>query len=228
MKLNVLITGASGNLGKVVVNKFLEVGHHVIAIVSTEKTATQLPGKVKSYIADLRNETSVRPAFEKIIAENDRIDVAILLAGGFAMGNLTNTTLTSINEMIGINFNTAYSVAQPVFNKMVEQKYGRIILISARPAIEQRGGREMIGYALSKSLILKLAELLNAEGKDKGVITSVLIPGTIDTHANRETMPLADRTHWVTPEELTDSMLYLVSDAANSLREAVLKFYGNG
>jgi NAD(P)-dependent dehydrogenase (short-subunit alcohol dehydrogenase family) len=86
----------------------------------------------------------------------------------------------------------------------------------------------MIAYALSKSLVIKFAELLNADGKDKGITTSVLIPGTIDTPANREAMPNADRSTWVTPEELAESMLYLISENGKSLRETVLKFYGNG
>jgi NAD(P)-dependent dehydrogenase (short-subunit alcohol dehydrogenase family) len=226
--MNVLITGASGNLGKVVTSKFLEAGHQVIAIVSSQRSVAELPDNVKYYQADLKSEVSAQAAATKLIQAHGRIDVAIVLAGGFAMGNITNTSLTAIHEMIALNFDTAYSITKPVFNKMTEQKSGKIILIGARPAIEHRGGKEMIAYALSKSLIIKFAELLNAEGKDKGITTSVLIPGTIDTPTNREAMPQADRSTWVTPEELANSMLYLISENAKSLRETVLKFYGNG
>lgn len=228
MKLNVLITGASGNLGKIVTAKFLEAGHQVIAIVSSERSAAEMPSSVACYQADLKSESSAETAAGKIIQEHGRIDVAIMLAGGFAMGNIANTTLTSIHEMIALNFDTAFSITKPVFNQMANQKSGKIILIGARPAIEHRGGKEMIAYALSKSLILKFAELLNADGKDKGITASVLIPGTIYTPTNRKSMPNADRSTWVTPEELAESMLYLISENGKSLRETVLKFYGNG
>jgi NAD(P)-dependent dehydrogenase (short-subunit alcohol dehydrogenase family) len=228
MQMNVLITGASGNLGKVVTAKFLEAGHKVFAIGSSKGAGSELTGNIKSYQADLRSEASAQATVASIIKEHERIDVAILLAGGFAMGNIAKTSLASIQDMIGLNFDTAYTIAQPVFNQMALQKSGKFILIGARPAMEHRGGKEMIAYALSKTLILKFAELLNAEGKDKGITASVLIPGTIDTSANREAMPSADRSTWVTPEELAESMLYLISDNSTSLRETVLKFYGNG
>lgn len=228
MKLNVLITGATGNLGKVVVAKFLNEGHQVIAISSNERSLSELPERVKWYRADLTNELSTKETIVKITEDYKKIDVAILLAGGFAMGNMNNTSLVAIHEMIALNFDTAFSVIQPVFNQMIKQSSGKIILIGARPAIEHRGGKEMIAYALSKSLILKFTELLNAEGKDKGITASVLVPGTIDTPANRKAMPTADRTSWVSPEELAESMLYLISENGKSLRETVLKFYGNG
>jgi NAD(P)-dependent dehydrogenase (short-subunit alcohol dehydrogenase family) len=226
--MNILITGAAGHLGKVVTTKFVEAGHSVFAILSASRSTVELSDAIKYYQADLKSESSAQAAASKIIQEHGSIDVAILLAGGFAMGNITNTTLSQIHDMIALNFDTAYSIAQPVFNQMALQGGGKFILIGARPAVEHRGGKEMIGYSLSKTLILKLAELLNAEGKDKGITASVLIPGTIDTQANREAMPNADRSNWVTPEELADSMLYLVSNSSKSLRETVLKFYGNG
>jgi NAD(P)-dependent dehydrogenase (short-subunit alcohol dehydrogenase family) len=228
MQMNVLITGASGNLGKVVTDKFLEAGYQVFAIVSSERSVPDLPKSVKNYQADLRSEASAQAAVAKIIQEHGRIDVAILLAGGFAMGNIAKTPLAAIHDMIALNFDTAYSVTQPVFNQMTLQKSGKFILIGARPAMEHRGGKEMIAYSLSKTLIIKLAELLNADGKDKGITASVLIPGTIDTPTNREAMPNADRSTWVTPDELAESMLYLISENGKSLRETVLKFYGNG
>jgi NAD(P)-dependent dehydrogenase (short-subunit alcohol dehydrogenase family) len=225
---NILITGAAGNLGKIVTAKFLTAGYRVVAIVSPQTSLSSLPKDIAGYHADLSDEASANEIVNKIIQEHGTIDAALLLAGGFAMGNILHTHLSHSDDMIALNFNTAYNIARPLFTQMSTQPNGgRIILIGARPALEHRGGKDMIAYALSKSLIFKLAELLNAEGKDKNITASVIVPGTIDTPANREAMPKADRSTWVTSEELAEAMLYLISDNSRALRETVLKFYGN-
>jgi NAD(P)-dependent dehydrogenase (short-subunit alcohol dehydrogenase family) len=80
---------------------------------------------------------------------------------------------------------------------------------------------------LSKSLLFKLAEFLNEEGKNKNVVTSVIVPSTIDTPANRESMPDADPNNWVKAEEIADVLEFICSDKGNVLRESVYKVYGN-
>jgi NAD(P)-dependent dehydrogenase (short-subunit alcohol dehydrogenase family) len=85
----------------------------------------------------------------------------------------------------------------------------------------------MVAYGLAKSLIFRLAELLNDEGKSHGVVTSVIIPSTIDTPQNRKAMPDANPDNWVKAEEIADVIYYYCSDEARSLREPVIKVYGN-
>jgi NAD(P)-dependent dehydrogenase (short-subunit alcohol dehydrogenase family) len=128
--------------------------------------------------------------------------------------------------MIDLNFKTAYHVARPVFNQMIGQNSGRIIFIGARPAIKAADGKNNLAYGLSKSLIFKLSEYLNAEAKDKNVVTSVIVPSTMDTPANRKYMPDADFSKWVKTEDVAELMAYLVSEKGSALREPVLKMYG--
>jgi NAD(P)-dependent dehydrogenase (short-subunit alcohol dehydrogenase family) len=129
--------------------------------------------------------------------------------------------------MIALNFDTAYNCVHAVFPSMVKQGGGRIVLVGARPALQAHAGKGMVAYALSKSLIFKLAELINADGKDKNVVCSVIVPSTIDTPANRKAMPDASFNDWVTPEQIANTVAFLVSDDGISLREPVLKLYGN-
>jgi NAD(P)-dependent dehydrogenase (short-subunit alcohol dehydrogenase family) len=226
MKKNVLITGASGNLGKATVEKFLAEGYRVLVTVSPGKTFS--PDKeVISYEADLTHEQSVNDVVAQIIEQHKTIDAALLLVGGFAMGNIGNTDGDSIRKMMELNFNTAYHVARPVFNQMVRQGGGRLVFVGSRPALVAAEGKNTLAYALSKSLVFKLAELLNAAGESNNVVSSVIVPGTIDTPLNRKSLPDANFADWVTPEEIAEAISFIVSNNGKALRKSVLKLYGN-
>lgn len=225
MKKNVLITGASGNLGKATVDKFLKDGYNVIATVTPGK-ALRFAGNVHTYEADLTNEDAVSSVIAKIISDHSSIDAALLLVGGFAMGNIKKTDGSSIKKMFALNFDTAYFVARPVFLQMMNQPSGgRIVLVGSRPALMPQDGKNMLAYALSKSLIFKLAEFLNAEGTSNNVTASVIVPSTIDTPDNRKAMPDQDFSKWVSPEAIADAMIHLCSERGSALRETVLKVY---
>lgn len=225
---NVLITGASGNLGKATVEKFLAEGYHVIATVSPGKSlGYEVTGALTTYEADLTNEMSVEEVIRKIIVNHQSIDVAILTVGGYAQGTIQTTDGGAIQKMISLNFNTTYFVTRPVFNQMLLQKAGRIVLIGSRPALSAIEGKNTVAYALSKSLVFKLAELLNAESAGQNVITSVIVPGVIDTPSNRKANPTANFSDWVTPEEIANAMTYLISADGKTLREPILKMYSN-
>ena len=229
MKKNVLITGGSGNLGKAAVEKFLHEGHQVITTVSSGKgLPSDMDGSVAAYEADLTNEESVESAVGKIINDYKTIDIAILTVGGFAAGSIETADGAVLQKMISLNFNTAYFVARRVFLQMVKQGSGRIVFIGSRPALMSAEGKNTIAYALSKSLVFKLSELLNAEASGTDVVTSVIVPGTIDTPANRSSNPTADFSSWVSPEEITNAIAYLTSTEAKAIREPILKLYANG
>ena len=132
-----------------------------------------------------------------------------------------------MRKMFSLNFETAYHVARPVFLHMQQEAIpGRIILVGARPALLAGAGKDMLAYGLSKSLLFKLAEYLNAEGKAKNIVTSVIVPSTIDTPTNRKEMPQADFSAWVTAEEIAETMAFITSAKGSTLREPVFKIYG--
>ncbi len=227
MKKTVLITGASGNLGKAVVHKFLSEGYEVIVTVTPGKSlGYSVEGEIYKYEADLTNERSVDSVIKTIISTHSTLNAATLLVGGFAMGNIINTDGEALKKMFSVNFDTAYYVARPLFNHMLTQPDGgKLIFVGARPALRAKDAKNSIAYALSKSLIFKLADLLNAEGASKNVTASVIVPSTIDTQTNRKAMPEKDFTTWVKPEDIANAMAFLCSSTAAPLRETVLKMY---
>ncbi|MFZ5971989.1 MAG: SDR family NAD(P)-dependent oxidoreductase [Bacteroidota bacterium] len=224
LQKTVLITGATGNLGRVVTDAFAQNGYQVVALVSPGKA---LPAPVVCYEADLAQERQTTDVIHKLLQQHPQLDAALLLAGGYAGGKLADTTQADVVKMIELNFFTAFHVARIVHGHMCTQAQGgRVVLVGARPALQAKQATGSVAYALSKTLVMKLAEIMNAEGASKNVITSVVVPSTIDTAANRAAMPQADFTKWVSAQHLAETMLYLCSASATALREPVFKMYG--
>jgi len=223
----VIITGASGNLGKACVEKFVADGYNVIATVTPGRTlGFEVKGNVETYDADLSDEKAVEGVLSQIIAKYRNIDAALLLVGGYTSGGLAETDGATLKKMFSLNFDTAYFVARPLFQQMMKQSGGgRIILIGARPALRPKDGNKSLGYALSKSLIFKLAEALNAAGSDKNVTASVIVPSTIDTAVNRQSMPNADFSAWVKAEDIASAIAQVCSNETTAWRETVIKIY---
>ena len=228
MPKTILITGADGNLGTSVVQKFVQEGYHIAATVAPNNSLGSLEGNtsIDKYVVDLTNEGETDAFVKSVIDKHKNIHAAILLAGGYASGTIENTDGKTLKKLYSLNFETAYFVARPVFKQMIKQNGGRIIFIGARPAIKPADGKNSLAYALSKSLLFTLADNLNAEGAYRNVVTTVIAPSTLDTPANRKAMPKGDPSQWVKLEDVAQLMAYLLSDAASALREPVLKMYG--
>ncbi|OJY92636.1 MAG: hypothetical protein BGP14_15075 [Sphingobacteriales bacterium 44-15] len=225
-----IITGASGNLGKAVVDKFLAAGYMVNGTVHSGKKndTDSTNNKYEAVLVDLMDEKSAQQFVDAVIQKHHQIDVAVLTAGGFAMGSIAETKSADILQQYELNFATAYNIARPVFTQMLQQKKGRIFLTGSRPGTDARYSKGMVAYGLSKALLFRLAELMNDEAKGTEVVTSVIVPGTIDTPQNRAAMPDADPTKWVTPESIADIIYYYCSASATIMREPILKVYNGG
>lgn len=224
-----IVTGASGNLGQAVVKKFLLENYNVIGtVVPNDRVTIDVNDtKFERAVVNLMDEENSQQFVESVIKKYGEIDVAVLTVGGFAMGKIGETKTSDVLKQYKLNFETAYNVARPVFTQMMKQNNGRIFLISSRPGIDASFAKGMTAYSLSKSLIYRLAELMNHEAKGKNVVTNVLAPSTIDTPENRKSMPDANFDNWVKPEAIADVIWFYSSEEASILREPVIKVYGN-
>lgn len=225
----IIVTGASGNLGQAVVKKFLAEVYNVVGtVIPNDPVSINITdSKFEKIAADLMNGEAAKKFVESIIAKYKTIDAAVLTVGGFAIGKIADTKTSDIAKQYKLNFETAYNVAHPVFTQMMKQNSGRIFMIGSKPGSDMRTSKGMIAYGLTKSLIFRLAELMNDEAKGHNVVTSVIVPGTIDTPQNRQSMPDADFNKWVKPEAIADVIYFHCSDDAAILREPVIKVYGN-
>lgn len=225
----VIITGANGNLGTAVVAKFLESGYRVIATVLHESMLNSFPKNERLEVCavDLLKEGGTSTFAAAMIAKYKSVEGVLMLAGGFVAGDIGKTNDDELIKMYNLNFETAYHIARPLFRHMKEQGYGRLIFVGARPALEAAAGKHAVAYAISKAMVIKLAEILNADAKGTNVTATVIVPSTIDTPPNRASMPQANFVDWVKAEQIADLMEMVCSEKGNPLRETVLKVYAN-
>ena len=224
-----IVTGAFGNMGQAVVKKFINEGYKVIGtIIPNEAIPVDFPGdKFEKMVVDLMNEDDSAKFVADIISKYGSVDAAILTVGGFAMGSMGDTKTSDITTQYKLNFETAYNAARPIFVQMLKQNKGRIFLIGSKAGLDAKSGKGMVAYGLGKSLIFRLAELMNEEAKGTDVVTSVVVPGTIDTPQNRKAITDADPAKWVKPDAIADVIYFYCTDEAAVLREPLLKVYNN-
>ena len=223
----IIVTGASGNMGQAVVRQFLMKGYHVVGTIAPHDP---VPFEIKhpqleKPVVDLTSEEASEQLVQRVVSKYGTIDAAVLTVGGFAMGDIAHTSTADVLHQYRLNFETAYNIARPVFLQMMQQQQGRIFLVGSRPGLDAKSSKGMIAYSLAKSLIFRLAELMNEEAKDANVVTSVIVPSTIDTPQNRKSMPSSDFSKWVTPEDIAGIIYYYSSDAAKTIREPVIKIF---
>ena len=225
----VIVTGANGNLGSAVTSKFLQKGYRVVATVSNEGAIDSIikHPNMDVYAVDLTNEEGASAFANNVINKYQSVEAALLLVGGFAVGGIESTTGSDLKKQYALNFEATYFVARPLFNLMMQQNKGRLVFVGARPTLKPEDGKSLLAYSLSKSLIFKLAELLNESAKGKNVSATVVVPSLIDTPFNRKNYPNANFDDWVKPEEIADLMEMICNGAGEALRETILKVYRN-
>lgn len=225
----VIVTGANGNLGSAVVKKFMQQGFFVCgtALHSSNTGNDSSSGMFEQTTVNLEDELESEKFVHTIIEKKGSIDVAVLTVGGFAKGTISNTTTMDIKKQYQLNFETAYNIARPVFEQMMKQGHGRIFMIGSKQGLSSKNGKGVVAYGLTKSLLFRLAELMNAEVKGKNIVVSVIVPSTIDTPSNREGMPDAHFEDWVTAGSIADVIYWYCTDEASAIREPVIKVYNN-
>ena len=224
-----IITGATGNLGLAVTKKFIAEGYKVIG-TAVPDDATPMnfnEDEFEKVVVDLLNEEAAAEFIASVIMKYGTIDTTVLTVGGFAMGRISETSAGDLMKQYKLNFETTYHIARPVFVQMMKQNKGRMFFIGARPGLSAVQSENMTAYGFAKSLVVRLAELINIEARGKNVVASVVIPSTIDTPQNRKAMPEADFSNWVKPEDIANIIYYHSTDEAHSLRETIIKVYNN-
>ena len=227
MKKTIVITGAAGNLGKAVVHELIQNGYHIEATLGpNEKPGFYNSDHLNALPLNLLDSAEAESYVKKIAKDHNSIDGAVLIVGGFAMGNLEETSTEDLMKMYRLNFETAYNMVRPLITVFKDQpEGGQIILIGSRAALDPSEGKHFISYSLSKSLIFRLSEFINAEYNDQNISSHVIVPATMDTTVNRTGMPDADFSTWVPTEKVAETIAFALSDAGKMLRESVFKVY---
>jgi len=212
----VLITGGAGALGQTVVPAFVSTGASVIL---GDRTPVQMPG-ITALKADFTDHTQVRNLVDEVIRTSGRLDALINLVGGFATGRLVETDVSLWQRMLTMNLTSAFLLSQAVLPFMLQHGQGRIVHVAARAALEPFTGAA--AYIVSKTGLIGLIRTLSSELEGSGVTVNAVLPGTIDTPANRRAMPAADPSKWARPDSIAHTLTFLASDAASQTNGALI------
>jgi NAD(P)-dependent dehydrogenase (short-subunit alcohol dehydrogenase family) len=219
----IVVTGASGALGKVVAETALARGARVAGVDHAASQTAATDNRIEFGGVDLSDAAAAKKAIDAAAAHFGRLDALVNIAGGFAFETVADGDPHTWQHMYALNVLTALNASRSAVPHLVNSGAGRIVNIGAMGALQAGSG--MGAYAASKAGVHRLTEALAAEWKGRITVNAVL-PSTIDTPANRASMPRADFAKWVTPQELAEVILFLVSDAASAVTGALLPVSG--
>jgi NAD(P)-dependent dehydrogenase (short-subunit alcohol dehydrogenase family) len=128
--------------------------------------------------------------------------------------------------MFDMNVNGAFHILRAVLPHMRKAGAGRIIAIGSRAA--ESPGASVGAYSASKAALVSLIRTVAIENKDAGITANVILPGTMDTPANRKAMPDADTSQWVQPASVASLIVWLAGEAGKDVTSAVIPVYGRG
>jgi NAD(P)-dependent dehydrogenase (short-subunit alcohol dehydrogenase family) len=219
----VVVTGALGALGKIVVEAAL--AQHA-KVAGVDHAASQMPAtatRMELGGVDLSDSAQAKKAIDAVASHFGKVDALINIAGGFAFEAIAEGDPKTWQRMYALNVLTALNTSRSALPYLAASASGRIVNIGAMGALQAGAG--MGPYAASKAGVHRLTEALAAEWKGKITVNAVL-PSTIDTAANRASLPKADFTKWVTPQELANVILFLASGAASAVTGALIPVSG--
>ncbi len=222
-----LVTGANGGIGTHVTKALLDAGFTVIGLAPKIGTSDFDHPHFTALPASLDSLDAAKKAVETILAHFGKIDVLAHLVGGFAGGQpIAAIDDATFQNMFAMNVDAAFHVLRAVIPPMRAAQSGRIIAIGSRAA--QEPGAGVGAYSASKAALVSLIRTVAIENKDAGITANVILPGTIDTPANRAAMPGADISEWVHPASIASLILWLTGDAGKDVTGAVIPLYGRG
>lgn len=225
-----MVSGGTGSLGHAVVHAFLHAGATVVVPYRNHDELEHLEG-VLGPIAralwpeevDLLEPTAVQRFVDSVVKEEKRIDVLLNLAGGYQFKPFGKMTVEDWRKIVHLNLTTAFNLTHAVLPTMLKRRYGRVVSVSSRGAIQ--AAPNAAHYNAAKVGLAWFMESLAHEYVDSGVTFNSVLPSIIDTPANRRTMK-GERTRWVKPDAIARVLLWLASPDSHPISGAKIPVYG--
>lgn len=228
-----VITGATGGLGSLVTRELAAQGANLALLdrdpaklINLTNSLGLAESSILARTLDLLDPSETKSAAEAVAAKFGRIDILLHLVGGWTGGKtILEAPADDLTFMLNQHIWTSFHVIQAFVPHLVRNGWGRVIMITspfaARP--NSKGGPYAIGKSGQEALMLTLSQEL----KDTGVTANLLQAKTIDIKREKISAPSPDNASWTTPEELTASILYLLSDEAGTVNGVKIPLYGS-
>ena len=218
---HIVVTGASGELGRVVCARLAEEGWNVAALVH-DASRSPPDGAAFRIAADLTSASDTERAFDEIAARFGTLHGLANIAGGFAWETIADGRVETWDRLFSLNLKTALNGCRAALPRLGES--ASIVNVGAASAGKAELG--MGAYAASKSGVARLTESLAAELRKRRIRINAVLPSIIDTPANRADLPDADFGKWVTTGELAEVIAFLLSDRASGITGALIPVTG--
>lgn len=220
-----LITGANGGLGTHVTKALLDAGFTVVGLAPHIQQSDFNHPNFTALPAALDSLAAAKKAVDSVIARFQKVDVLVHTVGGFSGGQAVHATDdATFQRMFDLNVNAAFHILRAVIPHMRQARTGRIIGIGSRAG--ESPAPTIAAYSASKAAFASLMRTVALENKDAGITANVILPGTIDTPANRQAMPKADTSQWVNPATIASLIVWLARDAGTDVTGAAIPVYG--
>ena len=232
---HVVVTGGTGALGRAVIAALRAANAvcHVPNLIAAELDGFPYASDPEVHIArgvDLADEAAVKRFYGAL----PPLWASIHLAGGFAMSPISETSAEDFIGQFRMNALSCFLCSSAAIAAFRARKAtgpsgeegGRIVNVSARPALEPRLGAGMVAYTVSKSAVAALTQALAQETSDEQIWVNAVAPSILDTPANRTAMPDANYSRWVSPGDLAEIIAFLASQDNRATRGAVIPVYG--
>ncbi|HEX5504054.1 MAG TPA: SDR family NAD(P)-dependent oxidoreductase [Thermomicrobiales bacterium] len=232
----IAVTGGTGALGGAVVGGLLDAGagvavvggqvEKVAALVADLAAGARAAGeRVAGFAADLTDEEQVASAFAGAVGHFGGLDGLAALAGGYAGGTpVGETELATWRGQQDLNLTTAFLCCRAAVPHLAARGGGAIVTVGSRPALH--GAPSVAAYSAAKAGVLRLTEALAAELGDQNIAVNCILPGVIDTPANRAAMPRARHDRWVAPDAIAAVVRWLLGPEARIVSGAAIPVYG--
>ena len=222
----VLVTGANGGLGTYVTQVFLDAGAIVVGTSRKIQQSDFNNARFTALPAEISTREGAKVLVDQVAERFGKLDVLAHTVGGFAGGqSITDTDDATFQRMFDLNLNSVFHILRATVPLLRKTGAGRIIAIGSRAALEPGAG--VGAYSASKAAMVSLLKTVALENKDAGLTANVILPGTMDTPANRKAIPNADVSKWVQPATVAGLVVWLAGEAGKDVNGAVIPVYGS-
>lgn len=229
MSGRVLITGAAGALGRSVVERFLDDGSRVLAVDANEDALAELTplapsDRLSVRRANLADSGEVERLFDDAERASGIPSAVIHLVGGFRWGRFADLSDRDWSYLLTLNLETTFRIFRECARRFERAAGGVLVAVSAPAGLLGEAG--VGGYAAAKAGVLRMVESLAREMAPFGGRANAILPGTMDTPANRASMPDADPAQWVSTDAVASLIHFLTTPAAAAINGAAVRVPG--
>lgn len=225
-----IVTGASEGIGKSIALTLLEKGFQVVLVSRNLRKLEQAVSQHEKYAdffqlypADLTDPGQVELLVKNVKTSLGRVDLLVNNLGQGLKRELIDTTDSEWQALFDINLTSAFYMCRAVLPGMRKKKSGQIINIASRAG--RRGEGAFAAYCAMKHGLIGLTRALADSEANFGITVNTICPGPVATDRMLQTYSENPHTDWVTPQEIAEAVLFLLSDTGKRMNGQCLDLF---